>query len=153
MSRNRGWVVGLVSLGLLFLGAAACGPKEAKDTTPPPRDDPDARERPTGPPKKLMPAEMQGDVEQVFKSHTGDLERCYNDFVVATGDKKLRGTIIVAVTIGLTPTPSKVWFLRNDFKGHAKLTQCFLTKIQAWEFPTWGGEMDYSFRRVTLEEM
>ncbi|MDY0003532.1 MAG: hypothetical protein RBU30_19695 [Polyangia bacterium] len=153
MSRHRGWVAGLVSLCMVLVGSVACGPKEQQQTTPPPRDDPEPRDRPSGNVKKLMPAEMQSDVEQVFSSQKGDLERCYNDFVVATGDKKLRGTIIIAVTIGLTPTPSKVWFLRNDFKGHARLTECFLTKIRAWEFPTWGGEMDYSFRRLTLEEM
>ncbi len=150
MLRSRGWVIGVALITLAWAGG--CGDKEKQDTTPQRTVEPEP-ERPTGPPKKLMPPELRSQVEREFKNRTGDLERCYNDYVVETGNKKLRGTIIIAVTIGWRKNPSKVWFLKNEFKAHPKLTECFLSKIRQWEFPTWGGEMDYSFRRLTLEEM
>lgn len=153
MSTRRGWTVAVVALGVGLAALVSCGPKESGDDAPARRTTPPPEARPSGPPKKLMPAEMRTEVDQVFTTQTGDLERCYNDYVVATGQKTLKGTIIVAVTIGWRKHPSKVWFLKNEFASHARLTQCFLDKVRAWEFPTWGGEMDYSFRRLTLEEL
>jgi hypothetical protein len=149
MSAHRIRVV-LASI-VAFTVWASCGPKENGETTPR-RTDPEPRGE-TGPPKKLMPPEMRAEVEQVFNTQKAELERCYNDYVVNTGKTKLRGTVIIAVTIGLTPRPTKVWFLKNTFKNEPKLVECFLGKIQRWLFPTWGGVMDYSFRSLTLEEM
>lgn len=152
MRRDIASVVRIALVGGVLGLMVSCGPKETGGTTPV-DEGPTPVEVPQGPVRKLMPPEVQPKVEAVFKIHLGDLERCYNDYVVATGNEKLRGTIILAVTIGLTLNPSKVWFLRNDFKDLPKLTECFLEKVKLWEFPTWGGLMDYSFRRVTLEEL
>lgn len=141
--------------GVILMGGAlgvSCGESPKRDTTPR-RTVVTEPARPVGPTKKLMPAEKKSEVDQVFKSNTGELEKCYSDFVGETGKTKLRGTIIIAVTIGWRRVPSKVWFLRNDFAKYPTLTRCFLKQIRQWEFPTWGGEMDYSFPRLRLEEM
>ncbi len=133
--------------------AAACGDKEPQRTTPRRVQQPPPERRPAGPPKKLMPPELKSEVDREFKLRTGEIERCYNDYVVATENKKLRGSIIIAVRIGWKKHPTKVWFLKNDFKEIPNLTECFIEKVKKWEFPTWGGVMDYSFPKLTLEEM
>jgi hypothetical protein len=134
-------VVGLVTLG--------CGPKESRE---PERRRTTEPERPTGPEEKLMDPETRPKVDAVFKAQRGELERCYNDYVAKSGKTKLRGTVIVAVRIGVTPNPTKVWFLKNTF-NEPKLNECFLEKVRAWIFPTWGGWMDYSFPSLILEEL
>jgi hypothetical protein len=149
--RWGGWALGLAILAIGL--AVGCGDKEPQRTAPRRERQPPPERRPAGPPKKLMPPELKAKVDQEFKLRTGEIERCYNDYVVATDNKNLRGTIIIAVRIGWKKHPTKVWFLRNDFKKYPNLTECFLEKIRKWEFPTWGGVMDYSFPKLILEEM
>lgn len=149
----RTWLSVWLSVALVGGGLVqGCGESPNRETTPR-RTVVTEPARPVGPPKRLMPLEKKPEVDQVFKANTGELEKCYSDFAGETGKTKLRGTLIIAVTIGWRRVPSKVWFLRNDFQKYPKLTRCFLEHIRQWEFPTWGGEMDYSFPRLRLEEM
>lgn len=139
----------LVVTGLMAVMALGCGPKESdvperRVEQPPPHR--------TGPPEKLMKPETRPKVDAVFTSQKGEIERCYNDYVSKTGKTKLRGSLIIAVRIGYRRTPMKVWFLKNTFK-EPKLNECFLEKVRAWIFPTWGGWMDYSFPKLILEEL
>ena len=141
------WVGVLACMGVV----GACGPKEeAREprrtaTEPPPPVH-------TGPPQKLMPPELRVRVNAVFRTQKAELERCYNDHVVKINNPKLRGEIIIAVKIGYTAQPTKVWFLKNTFTSRA-LTNCFSKTVQKWEFPTWGGVMNYSFQKISFEEM
>jgi len=144
-----------IRVGFLVASAAlwglACGPKAT--STPRSEREVEAPEaRRDGPPEKLMPEELKDRVDAVFNSQKADLERCYMEYVAQNSLRKLRGKIIIAVKIGLTATPTKVWFIANTFTQE-ELNRCFLEKIQAWEFPTWGGVMDYSFPPLELEEM
>jgi hypothetical protein len=146
-----------IRVGILVTSAVAsalaCGPK-APTTTP--RPDPEAEtpdpRRGDGPPEKLMPEELKDKVDAVFNAQKADLERCYTEYTANHSVRKLRGKVIIAVKIGYTATPTKVWFITNTFTQE-ELTRCFLEKIKLWEFPTWGGLMDYSFPPVELEEM
>ncbi len=138
-----------VLMAMLVLG---CGPKEAQEPRPVREEGGEPPARRAGPPEKLMSPETRPLVDAVFTSQKGELERCYNDYVSKTGKTKLRGKVVVAVRIGWTKTPMKVWFLKNTFK-EPKLNECFLEKVRAWIFPTWGGWMDYSFPTLILEEL
>ncbi len=139
-----------VLMAMLVLG---CGPKEeARETTPDGVVGDDPPSRPNGPPEKLMSPDTRPQVDAVFAAQKGELERCYNDHVSKTGNTKLRGRVTVAVRIGYRRNPMKVWFLKNTFKD-PKLNECFLEKVRAWIFPTWGGWMDYSFPTLILEEL
>jgi hypothetical protein len=137
---------------LMAVVVVGCGPKEAREPVRgrTPGDEPPTRV--TGPPEKLMTPEIRPQVDAVFAAQKGELERCYNDYVSKSGRTKLRGRVTVAVRIGWQKTPMKVWFLKNTFK-EPKLTACFLEKVRAWIFPTWGGWMDYSFPKLILEEL
>ncbi len=141
----------LMAMAMVMV-VVGCGPKEAREPTRDrtPTDDPSARV--TGPPEKLMSPETRPQVDAVFASQKGELERCYNDYVSKTGKTTLRGKVTVAVRIGWKRNPLKVWFLINTFKD-PKLTECFAEKVRAWIFPTWGGWMDYSFPTLILEEL
>lgn len=140
----------LMLSALVVFVAVGCGPKNSE--TPEGRQAEADPERPSGPQEKLMHPDTRPQVDAVFASQKGELERCYNDYVSKTGKTKLRGTIIVAVRIGWKKHPLKVWFLKNTFK-EPKLNECFLEKVRAWIFPTWGGWMDYSFPSLILEEL
>jgi hypothetical protein len=137
-------------MGMLVLG---CGPKEVREPTPEGGgvDEPAVRQT-SGPPEKLMSPDTRPLVDAVFTSQKGEIERCYNDYVSKTGKTKLRGRVTIAVRIGYKRTPLKVWFLKNTFKDPT-LNECFLEKVRAWIFPTWGGWMDYSFPTLILEEL
>jgi len=147
----RGCVTRFVMVGLVaFLAVGiGCGPKESNE--PERRVEPDRRGT-TGPVQKLMSLEIRPQVDAVFETQKGELERCYNNYVTKTGNTKLRGMIVIAVRIGVTPAPLKVWFLKNTFKV-PELNECFLEKARAWLFPTWGGWQDYAFPKLILEEL
>ncbi len=140
----------LMLVGLMAFMTLGCGPKEAD--TPEPRRVDQPPPRRTGPPEKLMHPDTRPEVDAVFSAQKGEIERCYNDYVSKTGKTKLRGMVIIAVRIGWKKNPLKVWFLKNTFK-EPKLNECFLEKVRAWIFPTWGGWMDYSFPKLILEEL
>lgn len=140
----------LMLSGLMAMLALGCGPKESNEPERRRGDQPPPGR--TGPPEKLMDPETRPLVDAVFAAQKGELERCYNDYVVKTGKMKLRGTFVIAVRIGWRKNPLKVWFLQNTFK-EAELNECFLEKVRAWIFPTWGGWMDYSFPKLILEEL
>jgi hypothetical protein len=132
------------------IALAGCGPKGKTET---PRDGREAAPaRGDGIPEKIMPEELKEKVDQVFASQKADLERCYINFVTLSGQAKLKGTIILAVKIGYRANPSKVWFLKNTYNQEG-LTRCFVEKVKDWEFPTWGGEMDYAFPPLTIEPL
>lgn len=139
----------MIVTGLMALLALGCGPKESQA---PERRRAETAPRDTGPPEKLMSPETRPLVDAVFASQKGEIERCYNDYVSKTGKTKLQGSVIIAVRIGYEKTPMKVWFLKNTFQ-EPKLNECFLKKVRAWIFPTWGGWMDYSFPKLILEEL
>ncbi|MFH2011016.1 MAG: hypothetical protein ABI333_30735 [bacterium] len=139
----------MVGLAAFLTVGFGCGPKETN--APERRAEPESR-RPNGPEQKLMPIKLRPRVDAVFTTQRGELERCYNSYVARTGKTKLRGMIIIAVRIGVTQEPLKVWFLKNTFQ-EPDLNRCFLKKVRAWLFPTWGGWQDYSFPKLILEEL
>jgi predicted small lipoprotein YifL len=135
---------------VVAIALAGCGPKGKTEA---PRGEREADPaRGDGPPEKIMPEELKERVDQVFAGQKADLERCYTNFVTLSGQAKLKGTIIVAVKIGWRANPSKVWFLKNTYNQEG-LTRCFVEKIKQWEFPTWGGLMDYAFPPITIEPL
>jgi hypothetical protein len=150
MKSVRFWLVPIVTTASLLL-LVACPPKPTPEPERP-TDDPEPERSVGGVKKKLMPPELKDKVDQVFYTMKTELERCYNDYVLSTGNTKLKGSLIIAVRIGHTPRPTKVWFMKNTFTQKL-LNECFLEKIRNWQFPTWGGVMDYSFPTLNLEEL
>jgi predicted small lipoprotein YifL len=135
---------------IVAVGLTACGPKGGTET---PRGDREAvRPEGDGPPEKIMPEALKEKVDLVWTYQKADLERCYTDYVAQSGLAKLRGTVIVAVKIGFRANAEKVWFMKNTY-NQEPLTRCFLEKIKQWEFPTWGGLMDYAFPPITIEPL
>jgi len=133
-------------------------PKKTQKTTPPPpdmvgggggdtRDDPGTEDTSA---QQITPETVEK-IQSVFRLGKISVERCFQELVNRKKDPKLEGTVIVGVRIGPQPTPVKTWIFKISPKLKEKrFVQCVLDEAAKWNFPTWGGEMDFTSPKYNL---
>ena len=105
------WVVAVITSLLIGVG---CGPKV----------------EPKRPVERLAAEDKYAECQAVYKNRMSELHSCYNNYVVKTNKPKLKGHIIIGVRVGVTKTPTKVWFLKTTFAGK-ELNDCFLKVVRS----------------------
>ena len=137
-----------VLAGISALAVPGC-PKGKTNTPEAEGDPPDTGPDPNQ--KPITPEQLR-EVNQVFRAGKSDIERCFQAMVTRKKNPKLKGRVIIGVTIGLRATPQKVWVYKMcNMLRDAQFEACVREEVMKWEFPVLGSKYDLTSPRYFLE--
>ncbi len=143
------WAIGLAAL-------AGCRSNKASSTPPPPGLDEETvagtgEQTDTGEENPPPPPEKLDEVQRVFRLGRMDLERCFNELVTRKQNTNLKGFLILAVKLGVSPTPAEVRiFKMSPSLEEAEFKRCVLRTVKNWTFPTWGHLFEVTSPKFTF---
>jgi len=135
-------VIGLLVVSAAMISLVGC-PKKHEQTVVPGPGDESFQTEDVVPDKKPIPQDKLQEVQQTFRSGRMQLEQCFNELAGRKKTSRLKGKMIVGVTIGTSETPTKAWIYKSSpgLKDRA-FEACVLKTVRNWSFPTWGSSYD-----------
>ncbi len=140
-----------------LVGSTGCPSKKTSSTPPPPGLDEETvtgtgnQEADTGEENPPPPPEKLDEVQRVFRLGRVDLERCFNELVTRKQNTNLKGFLILAVKLGVAPTPTEVRIYKmSPALEDEQFKSCVLRTVKNWAFPTWGHLFEVTSPKYTF---